>query len=147
MPKARVSLGTSIKAPQEDVFGYVSDLARHGDWSSDPLRIEEASDDPIAVGKEYRSVAEFRGSDVNGEIKVTEYQPPSRFAFLVKDSQGTHTHEFTFKPEGDGTRMERDIVMDVPVPLWIVIKTFGWPLMGKPGMKKAYEQLGVKLEK
>ena len=147
MPKATVNLGASIKAPQEDVFGYVSDLARHGDWSAESLKIEAVSDDPIAVGKEYRSVAEFRGSDVNSEIRVTVYEPSSRFAFQVKDPQGTYVHEFTFRTEGDGTLLDRKVVMEVSFPFWLVLKTIGWWKVGKPGMIKSYDQLRAKLEK
>ena len=147
MPIATVSMGTSMKAAQEDVFGYVSDLARHEDWSAEPLKAEAVSDDPIAVGKEYRSVAEFRGSHVNSEIRVTEYEPSSRFAFRVKDPQGTYTHEITFRTEGAGTHMDRKIVMDVSFPFWLMIKTIGWLMVGKPGMKKSYQRLEAKLEK
>ena len=147
MPKATVNLGTFIKVPKENVFGHVSDLTRHGEWSADPVRIEAISDDPIALGKEYRSVANFRGSDVKGDIEVTGYEPPSRFAFQVKDSQGTHVHEFSFRTDGGGTRMDREVVMDVSFSLWVLIKTVGCVLIGKPGMKKAYEQLRAKLEK
>ena len=60
---------------------------------------------------------------------------------------GTHTHEFTFWPEGDGTRMERNVVSDVSFPMWVLFNTIGWWKLGKPGMMKSFEQLGTKLEK
>lgn len=43
-----------VQAPLQTTFEYVSDLSRHPEWSGG-LKIEEATPDPIAVGKEYSS--------------------------------------------------------------------------------------------
>lgn len=53
----------SINATPDAVFEYVSDFARHGEWTEN-LRIEAVSDGPIAVGSEYRSVGKLMGKDM-----------------------------------------------------------------------------------
>ncbi len=136
---------TYIDASPEKVFAYVSDLTTNGDWSADPLEIEAVSDDPIGVGSEYRSVAQFRGGIVNSTLRVTEYEPSSRFSFEGTEPDSIHTHEFTFAPEDGGTRMERVTSHNLPFTTWVLFKTIGWMMVGKPGMAKAYEQLQAKL--
>jgi uncharacterized protein YndB with AHSA1/START domain len=146
MPKSRRTTSVHIDAKPEDVFAYVSDLTQHGDWAADPLKIDATGDGPPEVGSEYRSVAQFRGKDVHSTIRVTALDSDSRFSFVAKDDLGEHTHDFTFRSDNGGTLMVRDIVSDVAFGTWVIFKTIGWYMIGKPAMDKAYQQLKEKLE-
>lgn len=98
-----------IPAPPDIVFAYVADLTRHSEWAADPLTITACEPGPITVGSRYQSLAHVRGRPIPAELRVTDYQPPARFAFVAADLTGTYTHQFTFQPLATGTRVERQI--------------------------------------
>ena len=146
MPGTKAKYSVFIEASPEDVFSYVSDLSKHGEWAADPLKVEPADDAELGVGKTYRSEVEFRGKMVTGEQVVTEYEPSRRFAFHVKDSTSEHEHGFTFTPQGEGTLMERTADGQWSFGTWLLAATIGGMMIGKPAMKKAFAQLKDKLE-
>src|SRR6476620_9188717 len=107
-----------IKVAPEAVFAYVSDLSRHPEWSGAQLHIQELAPGPVAVGKEYLSKGDVAGQkDRPHQLRVTEYQPPSRFAFVAKDPEfGDVPHTFIFTPQSGGTLVERIVVLTLPPP-------------------------------
>jgi uncharacterized protein YndB with AHSA1/START domain len=146
MPGTKANYSVFIEASPEDVFSYVSDLTKHGEWAADPLKIEAVDDAEIGVGKAYRSEVEFRGNMVTGEEVVTEYEPTRRFAFHVKDSTSEHDHQFTFVPQGEGTLMLRSARGQWSFGTWLLAATIGGIMIGKPATKKAFARLKEKLE-
>jgi uncharacterized protein YndB with AHSA1/START domain len=96
-----------IKAPPEKVFPLVGDLLRHPEWATDEIRMEALSSETRGVGSQYRSTAKFKGFTIVDELQVIEYQPPTRFAFTVKDIAGRLTHQFILHSQRDGTLVER----------------------------------------
>ena len=146
MPGTKANYSVFINATPEDVFAYVSDLSKHGEWADDPLEITAADEADIAVGKRYRSTVEFRGKTVIGEQTVTEYEPSRRFAFHVEDSTSKHDHTFTFTPQDEGTLMERTAIGQWSFGTWLLAATIGGLLIGKPAMKSAFAKLKERLE-
>ena len=73
-----------IDAKPEDVFAYVSDLTKHGEWSEN-LTVESVSDGEVAVGSEYRSTGKMMGKQVQNTIRITEFESPSRISFETND--------------------------------------------------------------
>ena len=137
-----------INAQPEAVFAYVSDLTHHPEWSGGRLRIEAVASGPVAVGSQYRSFGDVAGQkDRPNELRVTEYQPPTRFTFVAKDPGfGEVSHEFTFKPQDGGTLMERTVTLAMPPLMAFAFRTFISPLIGKPMMDKSLAALKAKLE-
>ena len=146
MPGTKARYSVFINAKPEDVFKYVSDLAKRGEWADNPLEITPVDDSDIAVGKRYTSTAEFRGGTVIGEQTITEYEPPRRFSFHVEDSTSKHDHTLTFTPQREGTLMERTAVGQWAFGTWLLAATIGGIVIGKPMMKRAFENLKGKLE-
>ena len=146
MPGTKSQYSVFIKAKPEDVFEYVSDLSKHGEWADNPLEITPVYDSKIAVGKRYKSTAEFRGSTVTGEQTITEYEPSRRFSFHVEDTTSKHDHILTFTPQGDGTLMERTALGQWSLSVWPLAATLGKIFIGKPMMNRAFEKLRQKLE-
>jgi uncharacterized protein YndB with AHSA1/START domain len=137
-----------INAQPEAVFTYVSDLTRHPEWSGGRLSIEAIAAGPVAVGSQYRSQGDVAGQkDRPNELRVTEYQPSTRFTFIAKDPGfGDVSHEFTFKPQDGGTLMERTVTLNMPTLMAFAFRTFISPLVGKPMMDKSLAALKTKLE-
>ena len=146
MPTVRTTTSAHINASREDVFNYVSDLSRHGEWAADELEIEAVSDGPPAVGSEYKSSVPFMGKEVTARTKVTALESPTRFSFTVTEPDSTHDHEFTFQDEADGTRLQRKTAHHLPFLKSIIFKLIGGPFIAKPAHKKAYAKVKDKLE-
>jgi uncharacterized protein YndB with AHSA1/START domain len=149
MPTLTRSLEMLINAPIQTVFDSISDLTRHPEWSGGNLKIVAVSPGPIAAGKEYRSHGDV-GNVQKGRantVKVTEYEPPHRFAFVSTDPDfGEVTHLFTLAQEGSSIRLQREMTLTLK-PLVAFGFTFvTYPLLGKPSLQRDFTALKKKLE-
>lgn len=137
-----------INAPREKVFAYVSDLTRHPEWSGGRLKVEALTSGPVAVGSQYVSHGDLPGQkDRRNELRVTELQPPSRFAFIASDpSFGGISHEFTFTSQGNATLAERRVTLNVPPIMAFMLRAVIQPLISKPMMDKSMAALKTRLE-
>jgi len=142
---ARVS-EVFVHAPLQAVFDYVSDLTKHPEWSGGELKIEEASPDPIAVGKEYLSKGEIpMQKERSNRLKVTEYEPPLKFGFAAQDANfGLVHHLFTFAEQDGGVHIERTVTMSLNPVMAFIFSFIIYPFIGKPMMDKAFAALEVK---
>lgn len=119
MPSPTFSVSTEINAPPEAVFAYVSDLSKHGEWAGNELRVEPVDASPISVGKKYSSYANARGREFHADLVVTEYNPPTAFAFSGSDETGKFAHRFTFEKIGQGTRVTRTVSFDLTLSQYV----------------------------
>ena len=107
-----ITFSIFIKAPLEKVFPFVGDLLRHPEWTTDEIKMEAVSSGTIGVGSQYRSTAKFKGFTIVDELQILEYQPPTRFAFTVKDIAGRFDHHFALHSQSDGTLVERSVLIE-----------------------------------
>ena len=137
-----------INAQPETVFAYVADLTKHGEWSGGRLIVEAVTSGPAGVGSQYRSRGDLPGQKERpNELRVTQYQAPTRFSFVTQDpSFGGVTHDFTFKPQNNGTLMERTVTVHMNPFVAFAFRNFIFPLVGKPQMDKALAALKAKME-
>lgn len=136
---------TEINAPAADVFAYISDLTRHGQWSADPLEIRLVEGDG-GVGSRYRSIAKSKGKTITAEIAVTESDSPTMFAFEVSDLTGRYTHKFALQAYGQVTRLERRITTSRLSPAQRVLFYIVYPTVKRPNAQRALAKLKTRLE-
>ena len=146
MPTASLSASIDINAKPETVFAYVSDLTEHAEWSANPLKVEALSANPIGVGSAYRSSATVRNLTFTAELRVTEYQAPTRFGFSGQDSTGKFSHRFTLTPINSGTQVTRQINFTLSFRQWLRFWILYFPVR-KPAAHKALHLLKQQLEK
>jgi uncharacterized protein YndB with AHSA1/START domain len=145
MPPASFRVQIPINAAPAKVYAYVSDLTRHGEWSSDPVQIIALTSGPVTAGSRYRSTAQSHGVTFNTELEVTEYNPPSRFAFEGEDGTGKFSHVFTFQAQGGGTLVTRRIQFEATLIQWLVFLAVLYPVR-IPSAKRTLQQLKQKME-
>jgi uncharacterized protein YndB with AHSA1/START domain len=144
MPAYAVSV--QVDAPPDRVFAEVADLARHPAWAADPLTIEPlAPGQPEGVGARYRSVARSKGKTIVAELRVTAYEPPSRFAFTVVDLTGRYEHVFTLRPAAGGTLVERAVTAQLSLAQRLLFYAV-LPLIKKPNTVAAMRRLKEQVE-
>ncbi len=141
-----ISFSIHVNVPPELTFAYVADLTRHDEWNPG-LSVTAISDGSIIVGSRFQSVGHIFGREIQDDLRVTEYQPPVRFAFFVKSGFGGEelTHEFMLQPKDSGTLITRTASATVSLLLKLlapILAAFGI----RSEMTKSMERLKAKLE-
>lgn len=116
-----------VGAKPDEVFAYVSDFTRHGEWANPKagLVVESVSGGATAVGSKFRSSQSFLGKKTGADITVTAFEPARRLAFEAvqagKKGEERYTNTLTFTPSRDGTLVERAIERQPPSMLLSVL--------------------------
>ena len=138
---------TTIDRAPEEVFAYVADVSKHGEWSPKPFRVE-GSTGLVSVGDTFTSIGHLPGDkNHRNEVTVTECSPPRR---LVLDSieKGEHfLNSFDVEPDGSGTRLTR--TFDAPPPKFPLSVVFPLIMAAfiKPDVNKGLAMLKANLER
>jgi uncharacterized protein YndB with AHSA1/START domain len=102
----RRSASVTIDRPPEEVFAYVTDLARTPEWRATVLEAEalDWTDGTPAVGRRFRAVTRVAGRRWRWVLEVTEHEPPERFAYRVAEGSYELQVAYRCEPEGTGCR-------------------------------------------
>ncbi len=112
MPQVERSI--SINAPVERVFSFIADEPeRMPDWWP-PMELQErVTPPPTDVGSVSRYVYNMMGVKIKGEHRVEEMSRNRRL--VVKTTSGIDSKfDFSFEPEGDGTRLTIKVEYSLP---------------------------------
>jgi uncharacterized protein YndB with AHSA1/START domain len=93
-----------IARPPEEVFAYVDDPTRHGEWQSQLESVRVETDGPTRVGTRVAETRRVPGGPREMHYEVTEHDPPRRVAFRVLDGPVRPVGRITFEPSDGGTR-------------------------------------------
>ena|SRR5688572_15702260 len=106
---------TTIQRSPEDVFAYVSDMTKHGEWGGHDLVVQQTSSGPPGAdaGATYSSTAQQFGTQRETQT-VTEYVPGRRFVFEAKGGLGVARHVFELTPSGSGTHVAKSMELTKP---------------------------------
>ncbi len=143
-----VTSSVHVERPPAEVFDYLADVTRHGEWSPKPYRVEGvAAGQPVAPGKRFTSYGWLPGDkDHRNDVEVTAVQAPSRLALSSTDKGQLTLNTFTIAADGTGSRVER--VMEVQRPGGVVGLVF--PLIAalliRPDIAKGLARLKSNLE-
>lgn len=96
------STSIDLNAPAARVYDYLSDLARHADWSSAVRSIELVNGEAGKVGAEYRA-EEDKPAKIVSFARITALDAPRRIAWQSTDHRIFRTEwEFLIEPRTDG---------------------------------------------
>lgn len=97
----------------EDVFAYLDQLERHGEWQSEVVSAEIVTSATVGVGTRVREVRRFAGREMDAAYEITEHDPPRRTAFRGSEGPVRPVGTVTVEPLGDGARSRVSIDFDV----------------------------------
>jgi uncharacterized protein YndB with AHSA1/START domain len=108
------TFSVEIDRSAAEVFAYIADITRHGEWSPAELRIEPlAPGRPVAVGEKYRSFGFTGPKQFENLVEITELEPDRRFGFSAHTTKfGTFRHTFVLTPVLTGVQVDR--IVDAP---------------------------------
>jgi uncharacterized membrane protein len=102
---AAITQSVEIARRPEDVFAYLSELTRHGEWQEDIVSVTSVTDGPARVGTRATEVRRVGGREFTGTYEITEHDPPRRFGFRGIDGPVRPVGHGTLEPVGEGTRL------------------------------------------
>jgi uncharacterized protein YndB with AHSA1/START domain len=109
---APISESIEIDRKPEEVFAYLDDVERHGEWQEQIVGVEPEGDQPMGVGKRVRETRRVPGGDRTMTYEVTEYDPPRQSSFRVLDGPIRAIGTVSVEPVGDGSRSRVTFTLD-----------------------------------
>lgn len=90
-----------IARPVEEVFDYLTDVARLPEWQESVSEVHV--DGPLAAGSRFRDVREFMGRRASSTLEVTAFEPPRLFSLRVVEGPISYELEHRLGAVGDRT--------------------------------------------
>jgi uncharacterized membrane protein len=111
---ARIVESVEINRRPEDVFAYLDDLGKHGEWDEQIVSTRVETEGPTRVGTratDNRKIPGSRPRDVTYEI--TEHDPPHKASFHGTNGPVRPEGTMTVDALDDGTRSRVTIDFDL----------------------------------
>jgi uncharacterized protein YndB with AHSA1/START domain len=109
---AAIRESIEISRSPEDVFAYLDDPSRHGEWQSQIVTTEVETAGPTRVGTRVRQTLRLGGREQEMSYEITEHDPPRSYAFRGMDGPLRPVGHGKVEPVGDGTRSRVTIELD-----------------------------------
>ena len=109
---APITESIEINRSPEDVFAYLDDVERHGEWQEQIVDVQPESDQPMGVGKRVRETRRVPGGDRSMTYEITAHDPPRQSSFRVLDGPIRAVGTVSIEPIGDGSRSRLTFTLD-----------------------------------
>jgi hypothetical protein len=103
-----------IARSPEDVFAYIDELDRHGEWQEAIVSSRKITEGPTRVGTiatDHRRVP--GGMTIDATYEIVEYDPPRRSKFQVLNGPIRPAGTVTVEPLEGGTGSRLTIELDI----------------------------------
>jgi hypothetical protein len=88
----------------EDVFAYLDQLSRHGEWQDQIVSIEVLTEGPTRIGSRAAEVRRVPGGPRKFTYEITEHDPPRKASFRGLDGPVRPVGTVRVEPVGGGSR-------------------------------------------
>jgi uncharacterized membrane protein len=102
-----------IDRPPAEVFAYLDDLERHGEWQDMIVSTKLETPGPVGVGTRATDVRRIPGGPRPFTYEITEHDPPRRSAFRGTNGPVRPEGVVTIEPLDDGKRSRVTIEFDL----------------------------------
>jgi uncharacterized membrane protein len=106
---APITESIDISRPPEEVFAYVDDLSRHGEWQEQIQQTEVLTEGPTRVGSRARDRRKVPGGVREITYEITAHDPPRSASFRGVDGPVRVVGTMTVTPSGGGSRVALDL--------------------------------------
>lgn len=101
-----------IARPAEEVFAYLDELERHGEWQDQIVSAERLTDGPTRVGTRMRETRRIGGREQVMSYEITEHDPPRTFAFRGLDGPLRPIGRGVVESIGDGSHSRMTLTLE-----------------------------------
>ncbi len=109
---APIRAAIEIVRRPEDVFAYLDDLARHGEWQSGLVGVRLETEPPTRVGSRATETRRVGRREQTSTYEVTEHDPPRSFGFRGVDGSVRVVGRGTVEPLAGGDRSRVSLELD-----------------------------------
>jgi uncharacterized membrane protein len=109
---APVTASVEIARRPDDVFAYLDDLARHGEWQEQLVSAQKLGDEPTRVGTKSTEKRRMGKREMTSTYEVVEHDPPHVFAFRGIDGPVRAVGRATVEPLAGGSSYRVTLVLD-----------------------------------
>ena len=102
-----------IARSPEDVFAYLDQLSRHGEWQDQIVSIDMLTEGPTRVGSRAAEVRRVPGGPRKFTYEITEHDPPRKASFRGLDGPVRPVGTVSVLPVGDGSRSRVTLEFDL----------------------------------
>lgn len=130
----------------EDVFAYLDEPERHGEWQEAIVSAKVESAGPVGVGTRVQEVRKVGNREQDTSYEITEHEPPRRSAFRGIAGPVRPVGTVTVEPVGDGSKSRVTLDFNlVGHGIGVLIAPFA-RMQAKKDIPKAQERLKARLE-
>jgi hypothetical protein len=101
-----------IARSPDDVFAYVGDLSRHGEWQDQIVAIKVDTDGPTAVGTRATETRRVPGGPRPLTYEITAWDPPRKASFRGVNGPIRAVGTMTVDPVEGGARSRVTLELD-----------------------------------
>lgn len=94
-----IDLRTSVGKPIEDVFAYIGNLHNMPEWNTTVVEVEQTTPGDVGVGTKFKSVGKMLGRRVEGEMRVTAYEPDTKIGVQMNAGPVLIDMSIVLRPE------------------------------------------------
>ena len=106
---APITDSIKIDRSPEEVFAYIDDLSRHGEWQGMIQEVTVLTDGPTRVGSRAREKRKVPGSVQEMTYEITAHDPPRSASFRGLDGPVRASGTVTVAPEDGGSRVTLEL--------------------------------------
>lgn len=88
----------------EDVFAYLDDLERHGEWQEEIVTTKVEGPRPVGAGTRVLEIRKFGNREQDTSYEITAHDPPRTSSFRGTAGPVRPVGTVTVDPIGDGSR-------------------------------------------
>jgi uncharacterized protein YndB with AHSA1/START domain len=109
-----INSSVEINRPPADVFAYLDEVERHGEWQQDIVNTKKETDGPVGVGTRVTNMRRVGpGSPRPVTYEITDHDPPRRTVFRGVNGPVRPQGTVTVEPLDDGTRSRVSLQFDL----------------------------------
>ena len=98
-----ITQSIEINRRPEEVFAYLDQYERHGEWQTEIVSTKVETDGPAGVGTKVREIRRMGGREQDASYEITAHDPPRRSAFRGGEGPVRPVGAVTVEPAGDGS--------------------------------------------
>jgi uncharacterized membrane protein len=102
-----------IARPPEEVFAYLDQLERHGEWQEEIVSSKLETEGPTRVGSRATDTRRMPGGPRDITYEIVEHDPPRKTSFRGLEGPVRAVGTVTVEPLDDGSRSRMTLEFDL----------------------------------
>ena len=141
-----ITQSIEIDRRPEDVFAYLDEHERHGEWQETIVSSKVESEGPVGVGTRVHEIRKVGGREQDTSYEITEHDPPRRSSFRGIAGPVRPVGTVTVEPIEDGSKSRLTLDFNlVGHGIGVLIAPFA-RMQAKKDIAKSHERLKARLE-